>query len=147
MSSSSISARNCLASGRDCAVCMDQLPDRYYGTTCRHPVCRDCIVRSRTTECPLCRTPILLTRSETTRHNAIWGQEQRREAAAEEMENARVATALSMGGAVEDMLYIMSRMMFYAPSMRFSFPMDLDSDSDSDNDSMSPLDEDDDESE
>lgn len=56
---------------RDCDVCTNRLPDRYHGLSCRHAVCRSCIIHSERPECPICRSSVLLTRSEKREHERI----------------------------------------------------------------------------
>ena len=49
-------------------MCMSTLDARYRGLGCGHLVHRECVIQSMRPECPICRAPVLLTRSEEQRH-------------------------------------------------------------------------------
>lgn len=47
-----------------CVVCLCEVESKKSPLPCGHWVHRDCVVRSQRPECPCCKHPIILTRSE-----------------------------------------------------------------------------------
>ncbi len=52
------------SSKEECAICLEEVDSKRAPLTCGHWVHRHCAVASDRQECPICRHPIILTRSE-----------------------------------------------------------------------------------